>query len=177
MNIRCDFSPCRRYRYTWEMDVLPEPGKGLCVFIGLNPSTADENGPDPTVRRCIGYAARWGYGRLVMLNLFAYRATDPKAMMRQTDPVGPENDRFIQEVSNHADLIVAAWGNHGSHLLRSRQVLAVLPHKLHAIRLTQKWQPAHPLYLRQDLLPAPICESHIPGQFSYLTARQMERRA
>lgn len=174
--IHCDFSPDRRYRYTWETDLAP-PGKGLCAFIGLNPSTADEDGPDPTVRRCMNYAARWRYGRLVMLNLFAYRATDPKTMMRQVDPVGPENDRFIQEVCSRASLVVAAWGNHGLHLSRSRQVLTVLPPKLHAIRLTQKWQPAHPLYLRQDLLPAPICESHIPGRFSYLTARQMERRA
>ena len=79
------FSPCRTYRYAlsrvWAAD------KPYALFIGLNPSTADETLDDPTIRRCIDFAKRWGYGGLVMANLFAYRATDPAVMKRAAEPV------------------------------------------------------------------------------------------
>ena len=151
--IVCAFSPCRRYRYVWETDVLPEVGKGLCAFVGLNPSTADESGPDPTVRRCMNYAARWGYGRFVMLNLFAFRATDPRVMLAETNPVGEENDSFLFGCGLDADLVVAAWGNHGLHRGRWEEVIMLIP-GLHALKITKMGQPSHPLYLKGDLTPA-----------------------
>lgn len=152
MAIRCEFSPGRLFRYTWETDVLPEPGKGLCAFIGLNPSTADENGPDPTVKRCMEYAKRWGYGRFLMLNLFAFRSTDPKVMLSAPHPIGSDNDLYLRERGINADLVVAAWGNHGLHRDRWITVYEMIP-CLHVLTLTQKGQPHHPLYLRGDLQP------------------------
>ena len=75
-----EFSPDKVYRYElWRIwdEALP-----VCMFIGLNPSTADETVDDPTIRRCINFAKEWGYGQLVMTNLFAFRATKPAEMMR-----------------------------------------------------------------------------------------------
>lgn len=84
----CTFSPCRTYRYSlvheWDRD-LPR-----VAFIMLNPSTADENALDPTLRRCLGFARSWGYGSFEIGNVFAFRATDPKAMKAAADPFGPE---------------------------------------------------------------------------------------
>ena len=132
--------------------MLSETGRGTCAFVGLNPSTADEDGPDPTVKRCMNYAARWGYGRFVMLNLFAFRATDPRAMMAEPDPVGEDNDRFILARGLEADLVIAAWGNHGLHRGRWKEVALLIP-GLHALKITRQGQPSHPLYLKGDLMP------------------------
>lgn len=143
------FSPCRRYRYEWhyrwsEGDV--------CMFIGLNPSTADASQMDPTVRRCVDYARRWGFGALCMTNLFAWRDTDPEAMKRQPRPIGPRNDATLKRLAAQADLVVAAWGCHGHHLKRGDAVRVMLPN-LHALKVNQDGSPAHPLYLRKDLQP------------------------
>lgn len=143
------FSPCRVYRYslwrTWG-------GSRGVAFIGLNPSTADEVNDDPTVRRCIGYARAWGFGRLYMLNAFAYRATDPRRMKDADDPVGPENDAIIAAVANDCELTVAAWGTHGAHLDRHHQVRRLV-NKLHHLGLTKHGFPKHPLYLPANLKP------------------------
>ena len=161
--IRCRFSPCRRYRYRWEM--VWQADAPPCAFIGLNPSTADEQGPDPTVRRCIGYARDWGYGRLIMLNVFAYRETDRLAMKRVENPIAEHtdaraNDRAIRTtvkgVVKAGGLVVAAWGADGAHLGRSacvRELLEGLP--LHYLTLTGAGEPGHPLYLRKTLRPRP----------------------
>ncbi|HNT86911.1 MAG TPA: DUF1643 domain-containing protein [Candidatus Hydrogenedentes bacterium] len=157
MMIACTFSPCRRYRYTWEY--VWDRSLPPCAFIGLNPSTADEEGPDPTVRRCIAYARGWGYGRLIMLNLFAFRATDPRDMKAEDEPVGaPENNGTLREKAGYVTMmggvVVAAWGNHGAHQGRSafvRVLLAGLP--LHYLTMTKSGEPGHPLYLRADLKP------------------------
>lgn len=102
-----EFSPCRRYRYGlyrgWQL------GTGFAMFVGLNPSTADETADDPTIRRCIAFARAWGYGALFMANLFAYRATNPTEMLAQADPVGPENDATLARLAAQADVVVAAW--------------------------------------------------------------------
>lgn len=122
------------------------------MWIGLNPSTADEINNDPTVRRCIGYAQSWGYEGMCMTNIFAFRATDPKVMKAQTDPVGPDNDRHLIATAKDAKLIVAAWGVHGSHLGRGRKVRQMIQN-LHYLALTKKGIPRHPLYLRKTLEP------------------------
>ena len=84
------------------------------MFVGLNPSTADEVSDDPTVRRCISYAKAWGYAGLCMTNIFAFRATDPKDMKAVHDPVGMDNDMHLLRVSRHAGVVIAAWGAHGA---------------------------------------------------------------
>lgn len=145
-----EFSPCRLYRYKlWRIWDSSLP---YAQFIGLNPSTADETNDDPTVRRCINYAAQWGYGGLCMTNIFAYRATDPRDMKAVAEPVGPGNDAALVEVASKAGVVVAAWGTHGSHMLRGIEVCKLIP-DLHVLKLTRDGFPAHPLYLLKSLRP------------------------
>lgn len=151
-----EFSPCRTWRYSltrcWD-ETLP-----TIAFICLNPSTADETVNDPTVRRCIDYAQRWGFGRFVMLNLFAFRATDPGDMMAAVDPVGPENDWHIRMNFERVSAVVLAWGNDGAFRGRSRHVMKLLAGartrhtpRLECLTITGLGEPGHPLYLRKDL--------------------------
>ena len=99
------------------------------AFIGLNPSTADEIKNDSTVTRCENFAFEWKYGGVFMLNIFAFRATDPRRMKAAPDPVGPDNDAYILRVADKAGLIVAAWGNHGAYMYRDLAVRELLFHK------------------------------------------------
>ena len=150
------FSPCRRYRYSlWRnwRGLLPN-ANGYAMFVGLNPSTADETNDDPTVSRCIAFAQAWGYEGLCMTNAFAYRATYPSDMMAVDDPVGPDNDRTLVDLAETAGVVVAAWGVHGSHLGRDIAVRALFK-RLHVLRLTKNGHPAHPLYLPGSLVPVP----------------------
>jgi len=145
MNKGAILSRNRQYRYVlWrEWDT----SKGTCVFIGLNPSTADETLDDPTLRRCVNFARKWGYGKYVMVNLFAYRATDPNELKIQEKPIGYKNNNIIKELCTNADLVVAAWGNHGSLLQRDKKVLKLLKAvSLKCFKISVKGQPAHPLY-------------------------------
>jgi len=144
------FSPCRTYRYSLIRQWAPE--KGCAMVVGLNPSTADESNDDPTIRRCIALARAWGFGRLLMTNLFAYRATQTADLLAQPDPIGPENDQHLAEGAAASDVVVAAWGTHGNHLGRDAKVLAILP-RLHVLHLTKAGHPAHPLYLPAGLEP------------------------
>ncbi|HWP13520.1 MAG TPA: DUF1643 domain-containing protein [Ramlibacter sp.] len=148
------FSPCRSYRYSlWRSwPGLPSTAKGYAMFVGLNPSTADETEDDPTIRRCIDFAQAWGYEGLVMTNLFAFRATDPAVMLAQADPVGQDNDQTLCDLAETAGVVVAAWGVHGAHRARDAEVRTMLP-KLHYLRLTKHGHPGHPLYLPKTLLP------------------------
>lgn len=152
------FSACRTYRYTlwrsWESQLFPAEKPGFVQIIGLNPSTADETNDDNTIRRCIDYVRRWGYGSLCMTNLFAFRATDPKVMIEAADPIGPENDRWLTEIFENAALTVAAWGCYGKHLGRGHDVRRMLG-DLHAIKFTVNGHPQHPLYLKKILKPVP----------------------
>lgn len=143
-------SPCRTYRYelwrTWN-------GSGpSCVFVGLNPSTADETEDDPTIRKCVKFAQTWGYGSLCMVNLFAFRATKPKDMLAAADPIGPDNDATLRRLVPCAGLIVAAWGNDGWYKERDKAVMAILP-RLHCLKRNSNGSPAHPLYQRGDTVP------------------------
>ena len=102
------FSPCRTYRYVLrrEWDVLDH---SYVMFVGLNPSTADEVRDDPTVRRCLGYAKSWGYGALCLTNLFAFRATKPAVLKANPAPIGQENDRWLVEMAR----VLASWSRRG----------------------------------------------------------------
>ena len=149
MNSTATLSPCRTYRYS----LTREWGSGMAVlFVGLNPSTADETMDDPTIRRCIAFAREWGYARLHMANLFAFRAIEPRDMKNASDPVGPENDKHLLALANDSALTVAAWGVHGTFGGRHNAVREMLP-RLHYLRLTKDGHPGHPLYLPGTLKP------------------------
>ena len=142
----------RQYRYSlWRIWDRQLPA---VMFIGLNPSTADATLDDPTLVRCIGFARDWGYGSVYTVNLFAFRATDPRDMKRASSPVGPDNDRVISELAAKVDRVVAAWGNDGAWLDRADEVRALVP-DLHYLRMNRSGQPAHPLYLPRGLTPVP----------------------
>jgi hypothetical protein len=122
----------------------------LVAFIGLNPSTADETQDDPTIRRCIGFAKRWGYGGLIMANLFAFRATNPRVMRDAASAaVGPLNDAHLEAVYWESAMIVAAWGAGGSYRNRDREVARLLGTMM-ALGFTKNGHPRHPLYVRAD---------------------------
>lgn len=141
------FSSCRTWRYKlWRVWDGSKPSLNV---IGLNPSTADETANDPTIRRCIGFAWDWGYGGLLMTNIFAFRATDPRMMKKSPDPVGPENDRWLKEAAANAGLVIAAWGNHGAFMERGEAVRKMVP-GLRCFRVTKPGHPEHPLYQPAD---------------------------
>jgi len=149
------FSSCERYRYTltrtWDMS------KAACAFIGLNPSTADQVENDPTVRRCIYFANEWGYGTLIMLNAYAIRGTDPNVIKVVEDPIGPDNDYWIEKTSKEVAIIIGAWGNNikNGNKDRSMKIRELVPN-LHVLAMTKLGQPAHPLYLKKSLVPIPF---------------------
>jgi Uncharacterized protein conserved in bacteria len=156
MRRRTTFSPCRTYRYTlWRRWA---EGTGYAMFVCLNPSTADETEDDPTLRRCMAYAKRWGFGAVCMTNLFAYRATRPADMCLEDEPIGPDNNRYLRAMAKRAGVVVAAWGNNGTYRGRDQQVRRLL-HDLYYLRLTIKGQPAHPLYLPAELTPTRLPEA------------------
>ena len=147
------FSEDKKYRYLLER-VMSHDNRSTVAFIGLNPSTADHMQDDPTIRRCVGFAESWGYGRLVMLNLFSFRATDPENMLNNNDD--GEHDRInrgvIVEETRAAHLVVAAWGKLGSFQNRDQLILPLLRHP-HYLKLNNDGSPSHPLYLPKTMYP------------------------
>lgn len=155
------FSECDRYRYQlwrdWSSDPPPDGRDdwelSTAVFIGLNPSTADAVKNDATVTRCIAHAKRWNCYRMFMMNLFAWRATDPKEMKAQGSPIGPENDFWLLETIRASQIVVACWGNHGSHMQRSGEVKVMLRNagvSVKCFAVNGTGEPKHPLYVRSD---------------------------
>ena len=144
------FSSDRVYRYAlWRIwdESLPK-----ILFIGLNPSTADEIEDDPTNRRCKRYAYDWGYGGYIMSNIFGFRSTDPKKLYNIEDPIGPDNNYWLQKLQNETTLTIGAWGNHGRLLNRGDDVIELLDN-LYCLRITKEGHPSHPLYLPSKLKP------------------------
>ena len=142
------FSEDRRHRYLLRRRVGDSSRRIL--FVMLNPSAADEEHDDPTIRRCIGFAQKWGYGLLDVVNLFALMSTDPKALLVADDPVGPDNDATIHCALEVADTVVLAWGNHGlDHQRRVKEVTAVVRRSARpfCLGVTLKGAPRHPLRL------------------------------
>ena len=148
INKTANFSSCRKYRYS--LSRIWDNQKKFVLFIGLNPSTADEEVDDPTIRRCFGYAQKWGYGGFIMVNLFAYRTTLPANLKKVKYPVGRDNDKYIVKLSKKADITVAAWGNNGNLFSRDKEVLNLVP-SLMCLKVNKSGQPSHPLYLKKDL--------------------------
>ena len=148
INKTANFSSCRKYRYS--LSRIWDKQKKFVLFIALNPSTADEEMDDPTIRRCSGYAQKWGYGGFMMVNLFAYRTTLPSNLKKVKYPVGSENDKYIVKLSKKADITVATWGDNGNLYSRDKQILSLVPN-LMCLKINKSGQPAHPLYLKKDL--------------------------
>jgi len=142
------FSDCERYRYT--LTRVWEPLGKRVLFIMLNPSTADEMKNDPTVERCERRARALGFGSFRVCNIFAFRATDPKVMRAEEDPVGPENDAMILESCSWADRVICAWGTHGAHRNRGPQMADLVKEagiSPYHLGLSKEGHPKHPLYI------------------------------
>lgn len=163
------YSPCERYRYRlWRLrrPAVAAIDRGQsweqvrpCLFIMLNPSTATELVLDPTVRSCQTRATLWGHTALEVVNLFAYRSTDPQALYEIEDPVGPDNDEMILECAARAARIVVAWGNHGAHRGRGEAVLARLRAQglsVQCLRRNRTGHPMHPLYVSMTAEPVDL---------------------
>lgn len=151
-------SDCGLYRYELRRKL---GGYGPpCLFIMLNPSTADAEQDDPTIRRCMGFAKSFGCGELIVVNLFAYRATSPKAMMAANDPVGEKNKDYVMAAADETidplggpGVIVCAWGQHGNHIDQGETVVGWLEgedYEMYCLGTTKDGSPKHPLYLRSD---------------------------
>lgn len=160
MRTDAKFSTARIHRY-WLLRVWDE-SKPICAFIGLNPSTADETANDPTILKCIKYARSWEHGGLLMLNLYAFRATDPKdlwaAREKYVDVVGGIPNHFEALRGYLAEFKVtrqvAAWGSHPKQAGRGLEAKAQIP-RLDYLMKGENGQPKHPLYLPDGLLPDP----------------------
>ena len=139
------YSDDLRYRY----DLTRHWGDGPRIsFVMLNPSTATEVQNDPTVERCERRARAIGFGAFRVVNIFAFRATDPRDMRKADNPIGPDNDAAIIAAADWADMILCAWGTHGAHLGRGAEVAAMLArYDLHHLGLTAAGDPKHPLYI------------------------------
>ena len=144
--------PSGVYRYWLARSWGPVSKDKTVAFIGLNPSTADADVDDPTIRRCVGFAQSFGATQLVMLNVFAYRSTDPKRLRAVTDPVGPDNDVTLAYARENAGMAIAAWGAFPEHKMRFDAVRSMFP-ELCVLRLTKQGFPSHPLYLPSTLTP------------------------
>lgn len=143
------FSDCRKYRYvlwrSWD------ESKGKVMFIGLNPSTANESSNDPTIRRVISFAKEWGFGGVYMLNLFALVSPYPEDLKGCADPVG-ENDAYLLEYSKKADRIIYAYGSFLEAVDRAKKVITMLPAGL-ALAINKDNTPRHPLYVPKAIKP------------------------
>ncbi|MCK4441078.1 MAG: DUF1643 domain-containing protein [Sulfurovaceae bacterium] len=144
------FSKDREYRYV--LSRIWDETKPIIMIIGLNPSTADETEDDPTIRRCTNFSKSWGYGGVYMLNLFAFRATQPSDMFEALNPIGDENNNFIEIYTKKVDKIVCAWGNDGIYKDRSQYIRENF-NNLFYLKMNKTGEPSHPLYLKSDLVP------------------------
>ncbi|MGK0722883.1 DUF1643 domain-containing protein [Leucobacter sp. W1478] len=139
-----------KYRYRLSRIWSDTP---FITFVMLNPSTANDQIEDPTLRRCINFACGWGYGGLNIVNLYALRATDPSELWLSDDPIGPENAHYLTEAGRSGEPLVAAWGGHAKPG-RVRDVLRISGfERLMCLRITKRGAPAHPLYLPKTLTP------------------------
>ena len=145
-------SECGKYRYWLERGPQNAP---FVTWVLANPSTADANIDDPTVRKARGFTERWGFKRFVFVNVFAGRSTDPRGLLKMKDAVGPENERYIREAVNRAEFVVLAWGN---AIVKHKRPQAAWTYKhvIHPLRTdshirclgyTADGSPRHPLML------------------------------
>ncbi len=158
-----DISECGRYRWSlrrsWQIWERGEhvQGMGVCCFVMLNPSTADGEQDDPTIRRCIGFCRSWGYDILSVRNLFAWRATDPRELFNTNTATGGHRGDTELLAAATADMLVVAWGA-GVPFGRDEQALELFKTHfpgvpLYCLGTTKHGHPRHPLYVRAVTLP------------------------
>lgn len=148
---------CYRYRLwrIWDQ-TLP-----LVCWVMLNPSTADAITDDPTIRRCLEFSRKWDFGGIWVVNLFAYRATDPKEMLEAhahgVDIEGPQNDRMIVQTAHECRRTIFAWGTQGHLNGRDQKVISLLSEfNPYCLGKTKDGHPKHPLYLDGSTKPVPF---------------------
>jgi len=148
-------SECGNYRYSLRRhsNMSNTNGQKL-VFVMLNPSTADASLDDNTVKRCISFMELWGYSHLEIVNLFAFRATEPSDMLAAEDPIGPENDTYLYSAIGSSETVICAWGNPGDHKERLDTIKVIF--KYHSasqpccLGVNKSGMPRHPLYLKRS---------------------------
>lgn len=149
-------SDCQQYRY-WltRPSETSNPGASRAFFVMLNPSTADANLDDPTIRRCRGFAKAWDCAGLTVANLYALRSKDPMDLWKHQDPVGPENDDYLERLAREHGDIVCAWGTNADHrrvaeFVRIYERLKPRGVRLWCLGVSKSGAPRHPLYIRAD---------------------------
>lgn len=147
-----EFSPCRKHRYVLWRRWNWQGYANQVMFIGLNPSVANETDNDRTLNRCIGFAKAWGFGGMLMMNAFAIVETDRKLAMGDPDRLGPGNDEALSYRSSQVGMIVAAWGA-DCPVEREQEICELLQRPIHCIEFTKERRPKHPLYIRADAQP------------------------
>jgi hypothetical protein len=152
-------SSCGRYRY--ELRRVWDASRRAVLFVCLNPSTADAVAEDGTSRICIHYARSWGFGTLLLGNLFALRSRDPGMLKKTGDPVGPDNDKYLGLLQSEASLVVCAWGDAGALRGRDRDVLRSIE-KPHCLATLKSGRPGHPLYKSVSLCAVPYAPLGAP---------------
>lgn len=148
-------SDCGKYRHHLIRQISEDNPKFL-LFIMLNPSTADAEIDDPTIRKCKGFCERLGYGKLVVVNLFDWRATDPNELKKVWEPVSKHNMNIIRASAIMADKVICAWGTKGNFMGQDKAVLKLLEDNNitpYALDITKDGHPKHPLYISYDKKP------------------------
>lgn len=156
------FSTCRKYRYAlFRLWNLNEP---LVMFIGLNPSTANEHDNDPTIRRVMKFAFDWGYGGVYMMNLFPLVSTDPAALSNFYSPFhdieDAENIKWLEKAYDKCEEVIFAWGAFPQAQKKAEQVIKMFP-SAKALEINQDGSPRHPLYVKGDRIPIPFVRVHL----------------
>lgn len=150
---RAEISPCGPYRYTLSRPPLSSfPDRGAALFCMLNPSTADAKIDDPTIRRCRRFADYWGANGIVVVNLYALRSTDPKALWDHEDPVGELNDYWLRQTVQECGSVVCAWGVNArpDRVAAAVEIFRQSGARLYCLGSTKAGAPRHPLYVRGD---------------------------
>lgn len=150
-------SPCGKYRYLltrdWQRPLLMSSYQCSMLFVMLNPSTADATVDDPTIRRCMGFSRRETCYGIRVVNLFAFRATDPGELLCAEDPVGPLNNSYIEfhaGIGGSESPVVVAWGKHPAALPRLQQLPVLRGQKLLCLGTNKDGSPKHPLYVPKN---------------------------
>lgn len=143
------FSKCRKYRFAlWR---IWDDSKPLIMFIGLNPSTANEHEPDPTIKRVTKFAYKWGYGGFYMMNCFAFVTAYPKELFKPYAEI-EENDRWLKLISERCSEIIFAWGTFEAAKYRAEELCEMFPNGK-ALVVNKDGSPRHPLYVKGDIVP------------------------
>lgn len=155
---RAVFSECERFRFQLQRSwVRPGIVPRVATWVMLNPSTATESKNDPTITRCIGFSRDWGFDGLFIVNLWPLRSTDPRALKTYDGDADEHADFWIADALELSQLVVCAWGNHGTQA-RAAHVMKIIQRanlRAHALQVTKAGMPSHPLYLRSTLKPVP----------------------